>query len=207
MHHCTLGRTSFSIWNREYWLKGPIGCRKKNVYANYKQQEKTASHNTQTCDAWKQFLSADWLFMAHFHVTFQTTTENPLSFLITFLSSLCLFSHIWIPTCCVLFSELFFRWDNQWHFRSANNNFTFQLNLSLLHAFLANFKNWFAYCEQNDREPNGKLCQNFGLVQPCWLIHAQVWLLWLLMTWLFSKLGNFCRFSVISVKNNVSTEI
>ena len=110
-----------------------------------------------------QLIGSSWPI---FPVTLQTTTKNPLSFLITFLSSSCLFSYIWISTCCVLFSELFLRWDNQWHFRSANNNFTFQLNLSLLHAFLPNFKNWFAYCEQNERELNGKLWQNFGLVQP-----------------------------------------
>ena len=36
--------------------------KKSNVYANYKLQEKTASHDTQICVSWKQFLSTDWLF-------------------------------------------------------------------------------------------------------------------------------------------------
>lgn len=69
-------------------------------------RKKTASHNTQTCDAWQQFLSADWLFMAHFPVTFQTTTENALSFLITFLSTVaCAYLVIFefpLVACCFL---------------------------------------------------------------------------------------------------------
>ena len=30
--------------------------KKSNVYANYKLQEKTVSHDTQICVSWKQFL-------------------------------------------------------------------------------------------------------------------------------------------------------
>ena len=46
--------------------------KKLNVYANYKLQEKAASHDMQLCVSWKQVLSTDWLFPFHFAVNFQT---------------------------------------------------------------------------------------------------------------------------------------
>jgi len=88
--------------------EGSNWTRKKNrVYKNYKLQEKTASHDMQICVSWKQFLSADWLFTVNFAVNFQSKAEQPLCFLITFLSRSCLFSYVSIPTCCVSLSELF----------------------------------------------------------------------------------------------------
>ena len=85
-----------------------LNAEKKNrVYTNYKLQEKTASHDMQICVSWKQFLSADWLFTVNFAVNFQSKAEQPLCFLITFLSRSCLFSYVSIPTCCVALSELF----------------------------------------------------------------------------------------------------
>ena len=82
--------------------------KKSNVYANYKLQEKTASHDMQLCVSWKQFLSTDWLFTVYFAVNFQTKVEKPLCFLIPFLSCQCLVCYVWIPTCCLTLSELFF---------------------------------------------------------------------------------------------------
>jgi len=50
-----------------------LNAEKKNrVYAKYKLQEKTASHDMQICVSWEQFLSADWLFTVNFAVNFQT---------------------------------------------------------------------------------------------------------------------------------------
>ena len=58
--------------------------KKSNVYANYKLQEKTASHDMQICNSWKQFLSTGWLFTVYFALSFQTKAEK--CFLTTFLS-------------------------------------------------------------------------------------------------------------------------
>ena len=49
-----------------------LNAEKKNVYANHKLQEKTASHNLQICVSWKQFSSADRRFTVNFAVNFQT---------------------------------------------------------------------------------------------------------------------------------------
>ena len=137
VRHCVLGAIHSSFGRREYWMNGPIGCRKKlNVHANYKLRKKTASHDMQICVPWKQFLSTHWLFTVYFAVNFQTKAEKPLCFLIIFLSCQCLVCYVWIPTDVIL-SELFFG-ETIGHW-SANNNLPFQSILSLLHAFQANF--------------------------------------------------------------------
>ena len=46
------------------------------------------------------------------------------------------------------------------------DNYTFQSKISLLHAFQANFKHWFAYREQNDSESNSEVCGIFVLYDP-----------------------------------------
>ena len=112
-----------------------------NVYAKYKLQEKTASHDTQICDSWKQFVSTDRLFShSVFRCKFSDLSPKAIVFSHHFpqslvLSLLCLNSHL-LRTL----SELFFWWDNRWHCRSANNNLPFQSILSLLHAFQENFQ-------------------------------------------------------------------
>ena len=45
----------------------------------------------------------------------------------------------------------------QSHFRSGNDNLTFLSKLSLLYAFQMNFRHWFVYREQNNREPNDEV--------------------------------------------------
>ena len=102
------GTHSFSCWMQRMLNEGSNWTRKKNrVYANYKLQEKTLLHDMQICVSWKQFLSADWLFMVNFAVNFQTKAEKPLCFLITFLSRSCLlFSYVSIPVCCVTLFKL-----------------------------------------------------------------------------------------------------
>ena len=74
-------------------------------YANYKLQEKAASHHMQICVQWKRFLSADRLLTVHFAVNFQTKAQKPLCFLS--LSSVARLTYVWIPLCCVTLSELF----------------------------------------------------------------------------------------------------
>ena len=127
--------------------------KKSNVYANYKLQEKTASQDMQICVSWKQFLSADWLFTGYCAVNFQNKAEKPLCFPQSLVHGLlCLNSHVLRDVIWVVFW-----WDNRQHCRSANNNLPFQLILSLLQAFQANFKLLLVSRERNDREPNSKV--------------------------------------------------
>ena len=110
--------------------------KKSNVYANYKHQEKTASHDIQICVLGKQFLSADWLFPGYFAVNFQNKAEEPLCFPQSLVHGLlCLNSHVLRDVIWVVFW-----WDNRQHCQSANNNLPFQSILNLLQAFQANFK-------------------------------------------------------------------
>ena len=80
-----------------------------NVYAKYKLQEKTASHDTQICDSWKQFVSTDRLFShSVFRCKFSDLSPKAIVFSHHFpqslvLSLLCLNSHL-LRTL----SELFF---------------------------------------------------------------------------------------------------
>ena len=119
-----------------YWMKGPIECRKK-IKCLCKLQ--TPGKNMQLCVLWKQFLSIDWLFTVYFAVNFQTKDEKPLFShpfpQLLVLSFLCLNSHVLRDVIQVVFW-----WDNRRHCRSANNNLSFQSTLRLLHAFQANFK-------------------------------------------------------------------
>lgn len=57
------------------------------------------------CVSWKQFSSADWLFMVYFAVNVQTKAEKPL--LSYHFPQLLVLSYIWIPMCCVTLSEFF----------------------------------------------------------------------------------------------------
>ena len=133
------GTHSFFFWTQRVLNEWSNWMQKKksNIYANYKLRKKTASHDMQICVPWKQFLSTDWLFTVYFAVNFQTKAEKPLCFLIIFLSRQCLVCYVWIPTDVIL-SELFFG-ETIGHCWTANNNLPFQLILSLLHAFQANF--------------------------------------------------------------------
>ena len=123
------GTHSFFFWTQRILNEGSNWTQKKkksNVYANHKVKEKTASHDAQICVSWKQFLSTGWLFS---HGLFRSFRLKPKSHCV-FSSVLSFVCYVWISTCCVTLSELFFGGTNRRHCRSANNNLPFQSILS-----------------------------------------------------------------------------
>ena len=135
VRHCVLGRTHSSFGRREYWMKGPIGRRKKKSRM-FKQITKSRKKQRHTMP---KFVFCENIFYqlvdssvtVYFAVNFQTKAEKPLCFLITpqslVLSFVC---YVWISTCCVTLSELLLGGTNRRHCRSANNNLPFQSILS-----------------------------------------------------------------------------
>ena len=108
---------------------------------------------------------------------------------------------------CMTFSALFFRRDNRRHFRSGNDNLTFLSKLSLWYASKRTQALVCLSWAKWQRTQRWHI-KNFGFVWACWLISgAQVSLSPLLLPWLCWKSCKFFRFSVISVKKNMSTEI
>ena len=112
--------------------------------------------------------------------------------------------YVWIEFPCVAWRYLscFLGETVRWHFWSANDNLKFQSKFSLLHAFQANFKQWFVYHEQNMTEnPTSKnfkfLICTILLIINFRCTHVIVLVFVSHVTCLFCKL---CDFFGVSVK-------
>ena len=143
VHHCVLGCTRFPFGRIEYGTKGPIGRRKKNQMF---MQITNARKNMRTAYFTRKLnilISHNREMIGFLKFQGKLLFSDFCSRIISFCQPWYLASEVefWIRMCCVTWSELFFRWDNRRHFRSAaSDNKTFQSKFSLLHAFQVNFK-------------------------------------------------------------------
>ena len=155
------GTHSFSFWTHRIWHKGSNWTQKKNrmfiQITNPRKNMRTAYFTRKLKIPISQ--NGEMIEFRKFHskLLFSGFCSRMISFCQAFCPAWGV--KFWISTCCVTWSELFFRRDNRRHFPSAaSDNKTFQSKFSLLHAFQANFKHYFAYRERNDRESNGEVC-------------------------------------------------
>ena len=129
------GTHSFFFWTQRILNEGSNWTQKKKsrMFMQITKSRKKQRHTM------RKFVFRENIFYqlvdssvtVYFAVNFQNKAEKPLCFLITpqsrVLSFVC---YVWISTCCVTLSELFFGGTNRRHCRSANNNLPFQSILS-----------------------------------------------------------------------------
>ena len=89
VRHCVLGHTHSSFGRREYWMKGPIGGRKKiECLCKLQNSRKKQRHTIHKFVFLENnfYQQIDSSVTVYFAVNFQSKAKKPLCFLITFLS-------------------------------------------------------------------------------------------------------------------------